>query len=73
MTKRKMIERPPGRPPVSEDEGPSAVLRARVGAERVALVKRLGGAEWLRKTIDKAAKKLKAIDRAKEPKHDKEN
>jgi len=57
MTKRKMIERPPGRPPVSEDEGPSAVLRARVGAERVAKFQRLGGAEWLRK----------AIDRAKEP------
>lgn len=52
-----MIERPLGRPPVSEDDGPSAVLRARVGAERVAKVKRLGGAEWLRK----------AIDRAKEP------
>lgn len=54
MTKRKMIERPPGRPPVSQDEGPSAVLRARVGAERVAKFHRLGGADWLRKVIDKA-------------------
>jgi len=60
MTKRKpMIEPTRGRPPVSEDEGPSAVLRARVGAERVAKVKRLGGAAWLRKAIDKAKEPLK--------------
>jgi len=43
-----------GRPSVSDDEGPSLVIRVRVGAERAAKFQRLGGAEWLRKMIDKA-------------------
>jgi hypothetical protein len=46
--------KPLGRPPVSKDEGHSVVIRARVGAERAAKFHRLGGAEWLRKAIDKA-------------------
>lgn len=43
-----------GRPRVSGDDGPSAMLRARVGSARLEKFNALGGARWLRDQIDRA-------------------
>jgi len=43
-----------GRPPVSNDDGPSMTIRARVGSDRAKKFHALGGPAWLREQIDRA-------------------
>lgn len=43
-----------GRPRASEDDGPSVVVRARVGTARAQKFHALGGPAWLREQIDRA-------------------
>jgi hypothetical protein len=47
-------ERGQGRKSVSSDDGISAIWSVRIGQARIDKAMRLGGAEWLRKMIDKA-------------------
>lgn len=48
----------PGRKSLSGG-GESPVIRVRVSPEQAAIFKALGGAEWLRGVLDKAAKKAR--------------
>lgn len=43
-----------GRPRVGDDDGPSTVVRARVGSARAEKFHALGGPAWLREQIDRA-------------------
>ena len=64
---RPMNDQGQGRKPLKEGVE-SVIVPIRMLPEHRDTFKLLGGAEWLRKLLDKEAKKRKAIDKAKEPK-----